>query len=363
MTLSPATQAILDRCSGPDAPGVMRQWESMAAETVLRHGGPADAEALLPLFVSAPAAHEALLPVLARHGDRRLAERLLEATVEGGRLREDVPSGVLHAVGRLGYTPATSLLWEHVDGLYEVSKDACLGLLHLPCEELRDAIAEALEKHEGSALLPEFLPVLAPKTEDPAWLERLVAWGESHASVDCNGGLILGISLHGDRARAAFTRLVWDDRWEACGSGTGSALWTYAGTRVLGLGLPQLYADLRARMRGGADLDGQWDALRSFVTLLRLRCADVWTGVAAAEARPESCDTLYGLLFTPTSGDGDTPNDLTGLADLTDLTDLADRADRAFGEGTFLSDEVRNLEDALRTAAAHEWALRAATSR
>ncbi|WP_328457798.1 hypothetical protein OG780_43930 [Streptomyces sp. NBC_00386] len=324
------------------------QWESMAAEAVLRHGGSADAEALLPLFLSAPAAHSALVPVFARHGDRRLAARLLEATVVGGRLRESVPSGVLHAVGRLGYASATSLLWEHVDGSYDVSKDACLGLLHLPCEELRGVIAESLEKYEGAALFPEFLPVLAPKTDDPAWLERLVTWGENHASVDCNGGLILGISLHGGQARAAFARLLWDARWEACGSGTGSALWTYAGTRVLGLGLPQLYADLRARLHASADPDVQWEVLRSFITLLQLRCADVWTGVGADEAQPESCDALYSVLFTPTSDDGDT---LTGLAD------------RVFGSDDPLSDEVRHLETALRTAAAHEWALRAAASR
>jgi hypothetical protein len=320
----------------------------MAAEAVLRHGGSADAEALLPLFLSAPAAHSALVPVFARHGDRRLAARLLEATVVGGRLRESVPSGVLHAVGRLGYASATSLLWEHVDGSYDVSKDACLGLLHLPCEELRGVIAESLEKYEGAALFPEFLPVLAPKTDDPAWLERLVTWGENHASVDCNGGLILGISLHGGQARAAFARLLWDARWEACGSGTGSALWTYAGTRVLGLGLPQLYADLRARLHAGADPDVQWDVLRSFITLLQLRCADVWTGVGADEAQPESCDALYSVLFTPTPDDGDT---LTGLAD------------RVFGSDDPLSDEVRHLETALRTAAAHEWALLAAASR
>ncbi|WP_406835115.1 hypothetical protein ACICHK_01225 [Streptomyces sp. AHU1] len=348
MTLSPATQAILDRRAADDAPEVAWRWESMAAEAVLRHGGPADAEALLPLFLSAPAAHEALVPVLARHGDRRLAARLLEATVDGGRLRDGVPSDVLHAVGRLGYAPATSLLWEHVDGSHHVSRDACLGLLHLPCEDLRDAITEALEKHEGAALFPEFLPVLTPKTEDPAWLDRLVAWGENHASVDCNGGLILGISLHGDRARTAFTRLLWDDRWEACGTSTGSALWTYAGTRVLGLGLPQLYADLRARLRTCADPDVRGDALRSFVTLLRLRCADVRTGVEAAEARPENFDTLYGVLFAPAPDDNDT------------LTELADRV---FGSDGPLSDEVRDLEDALRTAAEHEWALRAVASR
>ncbi|MFE1440600.1 hypothetical protein [Streptomyces sp. NPDC058739] len=324
------------------------QWESMAAEAVLRHGGPADARALLPLFLSAPAAHEALVPVFARHGERRLAESLLEATIDGGRLRDGVPSGVLHAVGRLGYAPAASLLWDHLDGSHYVSRDACLGLLHLPCDELRGVIAEALEKHEGSALFPEFLPVLAPKTNDPAWLDRLVAWGENHASVDCNGGLILGISLHGDRARAAFARLLWNDRWEACGTSTGSALWTYAGTRVLGLGLPQLYADSRARLHADADPDVQRDALRSFITLLRLRCADVWTGVASAETRAESLDTLYSVLFSPTPDGRDT------------LTELADRV---FGSADPLSDEVRHLEDTLRAAAMHEWSFRAATSR
>ncbi|MGW1065641.1 hypothetical protein ACWD4F_14140 [Streptomyces aureus] len=347
MTLSPAAQAILDRYSDGTAE-VSWLWESMVAEAVLRHGGPADAEALLPLFLAAPAAHDALVPVLARHGDRRLAERLLEATVEGGRLREGVPSGVLHAVGRLGYTPATSLLWEHVDDSYDVSKDACLGLSHLPCEELRGAITESLEKHEGAALFPEFLPVLATKTQDPGWLDRLVAWGGNHASTDCNGGLILGIALHGEQARPAFTRLLWDTRWDACDRGTGSALWTYASTRVLGLDLPQLYADLRELVRTGADPDVRRDAVRSFLTLVEFRCAEPWTGVAAAEARLESSDTLYHLLFAQPSEDGDT------------LTELADRV---FEKDEHYSGAVRALEDSLRTEAAHEWALRAVTSR
>jgi hypothetical protein len=61
------------------------------------------------------------------------------------------------------------------------------------------------------------------KTGDPAWLGRLVEWGEGAASTDCNGGLILGIALPGDdSARAAFSLLLWNPRWEAYGGGTGS---------------------------------------------------------------------------------------------------------------------------------------------
>ncbi|WP_324783936.1 hypothetical protein [Streptomyces sp. H51] len=43
-------------------------WESMAVHVVLRYGSRADAEALLPVFLDAPAQRDHLVPVFARHG-------------------------------------------------------------------------------------------------------------------------------------------------------------------------------------------------------------------------------------------------------------------------------------------------------
>ncbi|MFE5325431.1 hypothetical protein ACFRCG_03270 [Embleya sp. NPDC056575] len=247
-----ATRELLDRYAAAPTE-VTWQWESRVVDVVLRYGSRFDAEVLLPVFLGDPEAREELVPVFARHGDVAMAECLLEASVEAGRLRDGVPTEVLHAVGYLGYEPAERLLWDHVEGSYHEAKDACLGLLHLSCRGLRHEIAEALERHFGENLFPEFLPVLATKTGDPSWLRRLVEWGEGGASTDCNGGLILGTALHGDAARDEFTRLLWNPWWEAHSSATGSVRWAYAGARVLGLGMPDLYADLVARLKSGAE--------------------------------------------------------------------------------------------------------------
>ncbi|WP_326687108.1 hypothetical protein OIE63_08030 [Streptomyces sp. NBC_01795] len=322
-----ATRKLLDRYAD-DPAKVTGTWESRVVAVVLRHGSRADAEALLPLFVDDPGAREGLLPVLARHGDRTLAARLLEAGTESGRLIEGVPAELLHTVGYLGYEPAERMLWEHVEGTYEEdpcdevsygevsygeAMSACLGLLHLPCQGLRTGIAAALERHRGSPFFPEFLPALATKTGDPAWLGKLLEWGAGGASTDCNGGLILGIALHGGAARAEFTRLLWDPRWEAHGGGTGADRWAYAGTRVLGLGLPELYAALRARlrMRPGSP-EAARHALAVFTALLRLRVARPWLGVRLAAEPQDTCEALYDLLFEWSSPDED--DSLTGLA-------------------------------------------------
>ncbi|MGV9313620.1 hypothetical protein ACWDR0_15735 [Streptomyces sp. NPDC003691] len=347
MAMTRAARMLLDRCAG-DPATVTWRWESMVVDVVLRHGSRSDAEALLPVFLDDPGARERLVPVFARHGDTSIAERLLEAAVEGGRLRDGMPTGVLRAVGYLGYEPAERMLWEHVEGPYDQSADACLGLLHLSCRGLRAEIAEALEGYEGSHLFAEFLPVLATKTGDPSWLGRLVAWGEDGASTDCNGGLILGIALHGDPARAAFDRLLWNPRWEAHGGGTGSDYWAYAGARVLGLGMPELYAGLVRRLSADTGSTGKRHCLSTFIALLGHWGERGWLGLRTASDPDESADALCSLLFewsTPHEDDS-----LTGLAGR-----VLDRDDG-------LLTRLHHLEAALWSRAGHELELRVVTA-
>jgi len=338
---------LLDRYTS-DPATVNRRWESMVVDVVLRYGSRSDVEALLPVFLDDPKAREQLVPVFARHGDIGVAERLLEASVEAGRLRDGVPAGVLHAVGYLGCESAERMLWEHVEGPYDQSTNACLGLLHLPCRDLRAEIAEALERHVGSSLFPEFLPALATKTGDPSWLGKLVAWGEGGASTDCNCGLILGIALHGDAARADFTRLLWNPRWEAYGGGTGSDRWAYAGARVLGLGMPELYADLVSRLNADTGSDEKRHCIKTFTAILSRRGDREWVGLRTAPYPDESSEALCRLLFEQSSPhEGDS---LIGLAG------------RVLGHDDRLVTTLHDLETALRTEARHELELRAATS-
>lgn len=324
----------------------------MVVDMVLRYGSRSDAEALLPVFLDDPGARERLVPIFARHGDISVAERLMEASVETGRLRDGVPTGVLHAVGYLGCESAERMLWDHVKGPHHdhhEAMDACLGLLHLSCKGLRTEIAEALERHVGSSLFPEFLPILATKTGDPAWLGRLVEWGEGGASTDCNGGLILGIAVHGDAARAEFTRLLWNPRWEAYGGGTGSDYWAYVGARVLGLGMQDLYAELVARLNSDLGSDDKQHCMETFTALLRHWVDRRWVGLRLAPDPDESGDALCNLLFEWSSPHED--DSLIGLAG------------RVLGHDDRLVAELYHLEETLRSEARHELELRVVTSR
>ncbi|MEU6536624.1 hypothetical protein [Streptomyces sp. NPDC047000] len=350
MGISPATRALLDRYqSGTGA--VPWRWESTVVDVVLRYGSRADAEALLPAFLDDPEAREALVPVFARRGGPGTAEQLLDVCVENGRLRDGVPTGVLHAVGYLGCETAERVLWAHVGGEsydHYVSKDACLGLLHLPCRGLRDEISGALERHAGAHLFPEFLPVLATKTGDPAWLGRLVEWGEGDASTDCNGGLILGIALHGgNAARVEFTRLLWNPYWEAYGGGTGSDHWAYAGARVLGLGMPDLYAGLVERLDSGVGSSVERHCLAAFSALLGHWTEKPWLGLRMAPDPEESSDALSGLLF-----DWSTPHQDDSLIGL---------AGRALGHDDILVTRLRHTEAILRNETRHELELQVIT--
>ncbi|MEU8078723.1 hypothetical protein AB0B31_25180 [Catellatospora citrea] len=339
MAVLRATRELLDGY-GSASPAVRWRRESTVVDVILRHGSLADAQALLPVFVENPEARRRLVPIFARHGDASTAGLLLAACTAAGQLREGVPAEVLHAVGFLGYEPAERMLWDHVEGLYPESMNACLGLLHLPCDGLRTEIAQALRRHHGAGLFPEFLPVLATKTGDPSWLGRLVQWGEGGASTDCNGGLILGIALHGERARAEFTQLLWNPWWEANGGGTGSDRWAYAGARVLGLSMSDLYAGLSARVRSDAGTEDKRHCLETFVALLGYWAGRPWLGLDRAPDPTETCDMLLDLLFEWSTPDRD--DSLIGLAG-----GVLDHGDRVLAR-------LYELENELQVRAAHE---------
>ncbi|MEV6971561.1 hypothetical protein AB0M47_41345 [Hamadaea sp. NPDC051192] len=337
MPMLPATQKLLDRYANTTRSG---RWESAAVGVILRHGSPSDAHALLPLFLEQPDVCRRLVPIFAQHGDQSTGRRLLAELTDDGRLRDGVPVEVLHAVGFLGYEPAERMLWEYAEGPYDEAMNASLGLLHLPCHGVRTEIAEALERHRGAALFPEFLPVLAAKTDDPSWLGKLVAWGDDAASTDCNGGLILGIALHGDRARSEFKRLLWDPRWEANGGGTGSDRWAYAGARVLGLTMSVLYADLRTRLAGDAGQEQMRHCLDTFTALLGGWVSRPWLGLTIAPEPTETPDALLDLLFEWSTPDRD--DSLIGLAS------------RVLDPDDAVLARLYEVENELRVRAAHD---------
>jgi hypothetical protein len=279
------------------------------ARTILRYGSVADAHALLPAFLADPPGRPGLLPVLARHGDAAIAERLVADCFDGDRLRPDVPEGVLHAVGYLGREDATGLLWAYLTtGDWSAQREACRGLIHLSCRDIAAQLEEALSSSRGRSTFTEYLPALAAKTGDPAWPAALREWGDTAASTDCNGGLLLGLALYGEAGRDHFDQALWSPRWEAYSFATGSAQATYAGTRILGIGLADLVGAMHVRQRA-ADLPSRVSSALVLVSLVESWITRDWCGLRAAAAETEPAIDLFDLLFERGGGDAPPPLD------------------------------------------------------
>lgn len=206
---------------------------SLACRAVIARGGEADAAALLERMCVRPT--DDIGRALMALGTRATGERLLRTFVAEGRLREDVPEVILHALGYLGVEEAEPILWDaaRVRDHY-LHQSAVLGLVHLPCAGRKAAIADAIRGCHGHNLFNEFVPALAFKVGDPGLLDPLFARG-APTSTDCFGGVLLGLALLG--ARPTFERILFDPRWEATDGSTGNRRWCWAGFRILGLSI------------------------------------------------------------------------------------------------------------------------------
>lgn len=216
---------------------------------VARDGGLEDANALLDVFLEDPTDYQraCALDAVMRTGDRDTARRLAAACLAGETLKEGVQEAVLHALGFLGYAEVRDVLWRCArDTLdYYRQKSAALGLLNLPCDGLEAGIEVAIRACAGKSLFPEFLPALASKVGNPELLPFLLDLGRTTASTDCNCGLVYGIALFGAAGRPYFDQLLFDSRWEAFQSATGTGWWACHGFRHLGGSLAALARQLR----------------------------------------------------------------------------------------------------------------------
>jgi hypothetical protein len=333
------------------------RWIEARARSILRYGSHVDAEALLPAFLSDPEGLRDLLPVLARHGDASTAARLLDRCFEHGQLRPAMPEGVLQTIGYLGYEPATVLLWRHVlDGDWYAQRDACLGLAHLSCDEVAADIQRELIRHRAKSRFPEFLPVLAVKTHDPTWPDEMLDWGTYLASTDCNGGLLLGLALHGEAGRAAFGLALWSPTWEAYSAATGTVYWAYAGALVLGLGMRELYEEMHAHLRTATDprdrvncvlvmtnllhcwVDGRWPGLRKVSESSDITESDDVAGRDMTEPT-ESAAEVYEALFEHNDPLDHLAERIVGEAYAAGITDFGGAEQHGYGGGAEQRDD------------------------
>jgi hypothetical protein len=244
---------------------------------VARYGGSEDADALLDLFLEAPAEYRraCVLDAVMRAGTGDTARRLASACLSGGRLKKGTQANVLHALGFLGFADARDALWAHAqDGSdHSEQQAASLGLLNLSCAGLEREIEAAIRACVGKNLFPEFLPALACRTENPNLLQTIFDLGRTTASTDCNAGIVYGIALFGDAGSTHFDQLLFDPYWEAYGPGTGTQWWAYDGFRHLGGSLAALARQVRDR-HGAVTLEAYEYGVTIWTALAKCWLAD-----------------------------------------------------------------------------------------
>jgi hypothetical protein len=271
-----------------------------AVRFIQKFGSKEDVRPLLDVFLENPGQFESqlLLDAVKSHGDTEEAERILHACFDGETLKPDMPEEVLYCLGYLGYEPAQPVLLKYMreDDWY-LSANACLGLVHLSCRGAEDEIERMIRSCMGQALFHEFVPALAFKTGREELVGRLVEWGSTAASVDCNAGLLLGIALFGEKTREQYKQVLWDERWEAGSSSTGTRWWAYVGMQHLRISFAELYGELREAARKSADPENSAYRLWVLHSLLECRISEDGPTLRFGRVTGESCADIYRALF------------------------------------------------------------------
>ncbi len=270
-------------------------------DVVARYGTVEDAWELYRLFVEDPHHYirGLLLQPIMRCGDVTLAQDMYERYVRNQASPEHIPDGVLYALGYLGYVEVAADLVALVNGPYgAVSVDACLGLVHLPCEMYREKLAAELEKALDQNLFNEFLPLLSFKCTTEDMIPRLVHWGEQHASVDCNAGIIAGIALFGEGQKETIRSILWNPFWEAHGTATGSCVWSYFAMQHVGLTFRELVQDIKSYDTSKKDVQTLEYRLDVLHEMLELKLSYTARPIRFARSNEESFGQLYSDLFS-----------------------------------------------------------------
>lgn len=274
---------------------------SAYTDVVARYGTMEDAWELYRLFVEDPHHYirGLLLQPIMRCGDVTLAQDMYERYVQNQSSPEHIPDGVLYVLGYLGYVEAAADLVALVNGPYGVaSVDACLGLVHLPCEPYREQLAAELEKVLDQNLFNELLPLLSFKCTTEDMIPRLVHWGEQHASVDCNAGIIAGIALFGEGQKDTIRSILWNPFWEAHGTATGSCVWSYFAMQHVGLTFRELVQDIKSYDASKEDVQALEYRLDVLYEMLELKLSYTARPIRFSRSNEESFGQLYSDLFS-----------------------------------------------------------------
>lgn len=270
------------------------------------YGDRNDAAALFRLFAEEPSDYKRslLLDPIMRCGDERLAEEIAHVCFDGKKLKENMPGDILHVLGFLGYDRMMDYMVECITANdWYLSKAACIGLMHLPCERYGEILADEVERVYGQPLFPELLPALCFKFTNARIVPRLMEWGKQ-ASSDCNAGLILGIAAFGRSQQAQIRRILMEPKWEMCATGTGSHWWGYMSMQMSEITFSQLISDMKDRMpldlHKGETLEAESlivHRLQVLHDLMEVKLSDNLHPLRFAATNKELFSDLYTQLF------------------------------------------------------------------
>ncbi|MEW6735884.1 MAG: hypothetical protein AB1489_31615 [Acidobacteriota bacterium] len=290
-----ATKALLHTYTATETHAHNYVLQNAYIRTIAHYGSQEDVDLLLSAFLENPQSRDQLLGPLMILGDTSTAHTIYNHCLEKEQLIEGVSPSVLHCLGYLGYTAVEPILLNYAkSGDYTLSRAACFGLLNLPCEGLENEIEEEIKKCFGKHLFPEFLPALAIKTNNDDLLEQIYELGNTTACTDCNGGIILGVALYGVKGLRLFKEIIWNLRWEADSSSTGSNWCLYLGTLCLGIKLSELYLELKNRLHESVNLLHDFSVLSA---LINRRIEGQYMGLRFIAENNESYTDLYRAIF------------------------------------------------------------------
>lgn len=277
--------------------------------TIIRYGNQEDAEALYSTFIQDPLKYEngRLIEPIMRLGDIHLAHVLYEFSIVDNDLTEEAPYEVLHALGYMGVEQVTPVLIKYAleSELWSTCKFACLGLAHLSVEKYQQQLKDRLEQSINKPLFDEFLPLLSFRLYDDTFVEHLYEWGDKHASIDCNAGLILGIALYGKEQKETIKNIIWSSNWQAHDMGTGTGKWTYQAMGHVDLTFEELIGDMKrflVEIESDRELEYRLDVLHF---LLTFNLTYFSKGIKFANTNHENIEILYTLLYSSSNENTD----------------------------------------------------------
>ncbi|MFC4777285.1 hypothetical protein ACFO9Q_10875 [Paenibacillus sp. GCM10023252] len=299
----PITKRLIDLIRS--SPNIDSSFVTSYTNVIVKYGGLEDAYSLFKLFIEVPADYNRILllePIMML-GDLQLAQEIYDYCFYQKDLKEGMPSEVLHVLGHLGFTKCTETLVSLINSNdWHISKDACLGLLHLPCNDFESYIKSIIDYSFGKSLFQEFVPALSYKISNNSMVSRLFEWGDRRASTDCNAGIILGIALFGNNHKNMIKNILWNQNWEAHDRGTGTCIWSYISMQHVELTFGELIQDIKSEVNSMQNLRYRLDVLSE---LLECKLTFKKQPIRFTETNKESIADIYRDLFDWSDDDKD----------------------------------------------------------